>query len=181
MERIGKRKMTIIGIDPGQSGAFVFLKNGEMTFDFMPLKGDGTKDIDFMKVQEILNRFRSRTPAHVFLERAVPFGMPTTSAFNYGRGFAALEIAIATAGVPVTYLEPAKWSKTMHEGIAKDLKPKAKSQIAVVRLFGQYLSQIPQAKGGKYHEGVVDALLMAGYGLRSISGLEQRGLSRDDF
>lgn len=168
----------ILAIDPGQAGAIVFLESAKMNFHLMPLKSDGTKDIDFFGVQDILAQYPG---VRVFLERAVPFGMPTNSSFNYGRGFAALEIAIKLAGLPVTYLEPSKWAKSMHEGIAKDLKPKAKSQIAITRLFPQYLKQIPQAKGGKYHEGVVDALLMAGYGLRSISGLEQRGLSRDDF
>lgn len=172
--------MTIISIDPGQAGAFVFLKGVGMRFELMPLKLDGTKDVDFEQVMGLLQPYRALNPARVFLERVSAFGMGTTAALNYGRGFAALEIAIALSGLSVTYIEPSKWAKVMHEGIAKDLKPKAKSQIAVERLFPQYLKDIPQSKKGKYHEGVVDALLIAGYGAR-ISGLEQKGLSLDDF
>jgi hypothetical protein len=172
--------MTILAIDPGQAGAFVFLEGAKMHFQNMPLKKDGTKDVDFDAVMELLRPYRARKPVRVFLERVSAFGMGTTAALNYGRGFAALEIAIALTGLPVTYLEPSKWAKVMHEGIAKDLKPKAKSQIAIGRLFPQYLKDIPQSKAGKYHEGVVDALLIAGYGAR-VSGLEQTVLGRDDF
>lgn len=167
----------ILAIDPGQAGAIVFLESAKMNFHLMPLKNDGTKDIDFKAVRDILEKYPG---ARVLLERAHPGAMGVTGAFNYGRGFAALEIAIALSGLPVTYIEPAKWCKVMHEGIEKDLKPKAKSVIAVQRLFPALLDQIPKNKNGKMHEGVMDALLIAGYGLR-ISGLEQKRLSRDDF
>ncbi len=167
----------ILAIDPGQQGAFVWLdKDGFFDWASMPLKSDGTKDIDFEKLRALMNRRGSR----VLLERAHAGAMGTTGAFNYGRSFAAIEIAIQLSGFPVTYVEPAKWAKVMHEGISKDLKPKAKSTIAVERLFKNLLDQIPKNKNGKMHEGVMDALLIAGYGLR-ISGLEQKALSRDDF
>ena len=142
----------------------------------MPLKTDGTKDVDFEKVRALINRHAAR----VFLERAHAGAMGTTGAFNYGRSFAALEIAVLLAGHPVTYLEPSKWAKVMHEGISKDLKPKAKSTIAIERLFKKFHDQIPKNKNGKMHEGVMDALLMAGYAER-ISGLVSKSFSPDDF
>lgn len=155
--------MEILAIDPGLKGALVWLTKNEMHWHKMPLNVE--KGIDFFEIQDILELYPK---AHVFLERAHPGAMGVTGAFNYGRGFAALEIAILIAKRPVTYIEPAKWAKVMHEGISNDLKPKVKSEIALKRLFPQYLDQIPKGpKNGKIDEGVMDALLIAGYGLRA--------------
>lgn len=156
----------VVGIDPGQQGAIVFLNERKFLHSLMPLKDKIEKEIDFTRVREILMK-ESRID-HVFLERAVPFAMGSKSAFNYGRGFMALELAIQLAGLPVTYVEPAKWTKAMHAGIKDDLKPKAKSITAVKRLYPQWLFDVPQTKTGKLHEGVVDALLIAGYGMRVL-------------
>lgn len=156
----------ICGIDPGQSGAIVFINERKFMHSLMPLKDKVVKDIDFTRVREILTE-ESRVKM-VFLERAVPFAMGSKSAFNYGRGFMALELAIQLSGLPVTYVEPAKWTKEMHAGIKDDLKPKAKSITAVKRLYPQWEFDIPQSKNGKLHEGVVDALLIAGYGMRVL-------------
>lgn len=156
--------MQILAIDPGQNGAFVLFDGEKFDFRLMPILVN--KDIDFEGVQKILMS-PGVDKAHVFLERAMPMAQGARHAFNYGRGFAALEIAIKLANLPVTYVEPAKWSKIMHEGISADLKPKAKSIIAVQRLFPQFIEKIPKTKTLKYHEGVIDALLIAGYGLRN--------------
>lgn len=149
------------GVDPGLTGAFVFLEGSIMHFYKMPL--NALKEPDFHAVAEIL----SKHDGHVFLERAIPFAMPSGAAFNYGRGFMVLELAIKLSGLPVTYVEPAKWTKAMHQGISADLKPKNKSVIAVERLYPHFLGVIPKAKTGKLNEGVVDALLIAGFGKRN--------------
>jgi hypothetical protein len=160
--------MTIIGIDPGQTGYICFYKieGVEVLFAPMPLKNDGTKEINFDVFMELLTPYRSRRACHVYLERAMPLAMGAKHAFNYGRGFAALELALHISGLPTTYVEPQKWSKVMHEGISKDLKPKAKSQIAVERLFPHLLGAMPKSAKGNYLDGAIDALLIAGWGLR---------------
>lgn len=157
----------VLAIDPGLTGAFVYLTDsGEFEFEVMPIiKNDKDKEIDFDEVSKILKHYDG---AHVILERAMPMAMGAKHAFNYGRGFAALEIAIKINGSSVTYVEPQKWAKVMHDGISSDLKPKAKSVIAVNRLFKKMVKAIPASKNGKLHEGIVDALLLAGYGLRQI-------------
>jgi hypothetical protein len=157
------KNRTVIGIDPGLQGAFVLL--GPSTFDFklMPIKNKN--EIDFEKVCDIMTSWSLRAD-HVFLERAVPLAMGSKAAFNYGRGFAALEIACAACGVPTTYVEPGKWTKEVHAGINADLKPKAKSLIALERLHGGLKSKVPTLRTGKMHGGVIDALLIAGFGLR---------------
>lgn len=162
----------ILGIDPGQSGAFVFRDNDSFVCRLMPLRHGDAKDIDFPEVRRLLDCVKSSMPSlHVFLERSVAFGMGPTGAFNYGRGFAALELAIELAKLPVTYVESAKWTKVMHEGTPAEWKPKARSMLAVQRLFPELISVIPKApKSKKLHEGVIDALLIAEFGRRARAG-----------
>lgn len=155
--------MNILAIDPGLNGAFCFLDKKNISFYEMPLTKE--KDVDFNLVENIL---MLNQPDHIFLERAVSFGMGMKQAFSYGRAFATLELAIKLSGIPVTYVEPAKWTKEMHAGIDSDLKAKAKSIIAVERLFSKHVHEIPKKKG-KYHDGCIDALLMASYGLRVLA------------
>lgn len=151
---------SIMGVDPGKEGAFVILSGEEMAFAVMPLK---EKEVDFTEVLELLRSFK---PDHVYLERAMPMAMGSKHAFNYGRDFAKLELAIKLLHLPVTYIEPAKWMKLMLQGIDLNLKPKARSRIAVERLFPAVVEQIPRNKNGKLHEGVIDALLIAEFGRR---------------
>jgi hypothetical protein len=161
----------VLAVDPGNSGAIVYLNSdGGFAFFKMPLDEEG---ISFGGIQSILKDF-SDVP--IFLERAIPFKMGTKHAFSYGRGFGFIEIAVQLSGNAVTYVEPGKWTKEMHQGIMKDLKSKAKSEIAIKRLFPNLIKQIPHGpKSKKIDEGVMDAVLIAGYALRKL------GAEREDF
>lgn len=162
------KSKTVLGIDPGLAGAFVLFDGKDFASFEMPITVSG-KDrfVEFDAVHELLSHLTdTNTDLHAYLERAVSFGMGTKSAFNYGRGFAAIEIAIELLKMPVTYVEPGKWAKEMHAGISGDLKPKAKSLIAVKRLFPKLVGQLPKGKKGKLLDGPIDALLIAAYGLR---------------
>ncbi len=157
----------VLGIDPGISGAFVMLYDGDMEAREMPTCGPKDNDIDFQGVVDLLDDLG---PDHIFLERAIPFAMGSKSAFEYGRGFRALEIAIQQCGIPCTYIEPAKWTKVMCDGIDAELKPKVRAAVAVRRLFPSLASRIPVGpKSKKLDEGVVDALLIAAYGKRILN------------
>ncbi len=156
-------KKTVIGIDPGLGGAFVLLGPDIFEARIMPVKNKN--EIDYEDVAEILGDWIFKAD-HIFLERAVAFRMGTTAAFNYGRGFAALEIASMDSGIPVTYVEPRKWTKMIHAGIKADLKPKMKSLIALDRLHANLRGKILCNRNGKLHDGIVDALLIASFGLR---------------
>lgn len=162
----------VLGIDPGLKGAFVLIAGGAFSFKTMPLE-DGR--VSFEGVGSILKEMRGST-IRVYLERAMPLAMGARHAFNYGRDFAALELSIKLARMPVVYVEPQKWGKAMMEGVDARLKPKERAQIAVKRLFPEFISSIPSNRNGKLHEGVVDALLLAGYGK-----LKEYPIRKDDF
>lgn len=163
--------MGIFGIDPGISGAIVYLNKNDFQWWKMPLKENN--EIDFMELRSTFYNFEDRKiDFHVFLERAVPFAMGSKGAFNYGRGFAAVEIALLDLDLPHTLVEPGKWTKEMHAGIAADLKPKSKSLIAAQRLFPKLVQEIPANRNGKLHDGIIDALLIAGYGSRIFGKMQ---------
>lgn len=161
----------VIGIDPGISGAIVVI-DGKKLFKSYPMpleKGAPPRSVSFQGLMDVFDEIRIAHGAlHIFLERAVPMAMGSKGAFSYGRGFEAIVIAIKLHRLPVTMVEPAKWTREMHEGISSDLKPKARSLIAVQRLFPTLVSLLPQKPKGGLHDGPIDALLIAGYGLRRL-------------
>lgn len=163
------RKQKVLGIDPGLKGALVIFDGKEFISLPMPVIENG-KDrfVEFDGIHEMLSDLVDvHGEINCYLERAVSFGMGTKGAFNYGRGFAAIEIAIELLKLPVTYVEPGKWAKEMHQGISSDIKPKAKSLIAVKRLFPKLVEDLPRDKKGNFLDGPIDALLIAAYGLRT--------------
>lgn len=166
-----RKSKSVLGIDPGFGGSFVLTDGESIEIFDMPLIINGKeKSIDFDAVHEILWGIQQNHGSiPILLERAVAFGMGAKHAFNYGKGFAALEIAIQLLAFPVTYVEPNKWAKEMHAGISNDMKPKAKSLVAVKRLFPKLVASLPKNKNGVLYDGPIDALLIAGYGLRKAT------------
>lgn len=173
----------ILGIDPGLQGHFVLYDGKDFGSWKMPVRKIGkNSEIVFADVHALLHAVMAANKnVHVYLERAVSFGMGSTGAFNYGRGFAAIEIALGLLEFPVTYVEPHKWTKEMHEGISKDLKPKAKSLVAVERIFPKLVRALPRNTKGRLDEGAVDALLIAGYGWRKLSLVKSIDSEMPDF
>lgn len=166
------RNKYVLGIDPGLTGAFLVFDGKNFASYAMPVKTiEKNKMVDFDAVHELLDSIQTKYgQVHVYLEKAVPMAMGAKSAFQYGKGVAAIEIALELIGFPLTMVEPQKWAKEMHEGISTDLRPKAKSLIAVQRLYPKLIAQLPKNTKGKLLEGPMDALLIAAYGLRKLGG-----------
>lgn len=173
-----KVSQVVLGIDPGHGGSFVLTDGGRYIRIWkMPLLIAGKeKSVSYVQVFDILHWVWSeRGLVQIFLERAMPMAMGSKHAFNYGRDFQTLCLAIQETGMPMTMVEPAKWTKEMHEGTSADLKAKARSLIAVQRLYPHLVGQLPrQPKKGTLMDGPVDALLIAGYGLRRLGVKPER-------
>lgn len=155
----------IIAIDPGQAGAIVLINGDRLRVDLLPYEN---KSVNFEELIRLLLSYPKKVP--VFLERAMPMAMGAKHAFNYGADFRSLEIALKILNFSVTHVEPSKWTKEMHQGINADLKPKAKSKLAVERLYPKLIPMIPVSpRAKKLHDGVIDAILIAGYGQRLLN------------
>ena len=113
---------TIVGIDPGLSGAIACIIDGQLLdVEDMPTfseqRGRKTvRTVNAAEVASILRGFASanlETP-HVIIERvhAMP-GQGVTSMFSMGDGYGVLRGVVATLGYPVTFVEPRQWKKAM--------------------------------------------------------------------
>jgi hypothetical protein len=152
----------VLGIDPGQKGALVWLSENGFTYELMPLDPDGRTDM--FALMEMI----ATNPCNIiYVERAKAFQMGVSGAFNYGRDFQSIIAAIKLCGVSFILIDPHVWTKVLHADLDKRLKPKEKSLLALDRYFPKLKQNVPKGpRSGKYHEGVVDALLIAEFGLR---------------
>ncbi len=155
-----------VGIDPGLKGGIVVLGRiaGLIDRQVMPVTGNvlDLKALD-MAMREIRKEYNT---LHVYLEAV--HAMPkqgVSSSFKFGRLFGAVEMALVANLLPYTLVSPARWQRTMHLGIERSLGPKERSLTAAQRLCpGVDLRATERSKVP--HSGLVDALLIAAYGLR---------------
>lgn len=153
-------KTVICGIDPGQRGAFALLDNAHnLSFITMP-----------DNVPQMLNWLRQQTITHVFLEKAQ--SMPkqgVASVFTYGEHYGEIKGILATLGIPFTCVAPKTWTRSMHQGTT-GASAKDKSRQAAHRLFPTINFVLDGCR--KAHDGVMDAVLIAEYGLRQLPVLQ---------
>jgi crossover junction endodeoxyribonuclease RuvC len=164
---MGADKMTSIhnptvGIDPGLSGAIAIYRPDEapMLFD-MPtcarLSGKGAQ-LDLAHLTAILagdeRMWDSRNPPTVFLEQvgAMP-GQGVTSMFSFGRSVGQVEGILGALQMPVRYLSPRSWKKTLGL-IGKD---KDAARTLAIQRFPLAAGDLKRKKDC----GRADALLMA--------------------
>lgn len=154
--------MKIISFDPGQKGAICVYNHGIANFYPMP------KTIYY--IAEIVKVHCQGCSYHVFVEKAQ--AMPKNGAvgmFNYGRGFGEILGILTYHKAPFTLVHPRTWCKIMHQGTSKDGTAKIRSLEAAKRLFPN-LNLFRSVRCKKPDEGFIDALLIAEYGRRVMSG-----------
>ena len=141
---------TIIGIDPGATGAIAAIHLGLFAepdvFDMPATAAD---------MVGVLYRWHGQD-VHVFLEQAQSMpGQGVASTFKYGVGFGQILGVLAALGIPHRQVSPAVWKRQM--GVTKD-KDKA-------RALAQQLFPTAPLSRVKDH-GRAEALLIAEWGRR---------------
>ena len=163
--------MTLIGIDPGLSGAVAVLARDEHDFKLASsvstptlsiMKGKSTKrDYQIAAMRELLLSAQSYLlPCHAILEKvhAMP-GNGATSMFSFGRGLGVWEGLLTALEIPYTLVAPQTWQKAMLGDMTKD---KEASRLRAQQLF----PTLDLSK--KSDHGRADALLLAEYGRRTL-------------
>lgn len=164
--------MITVGIDPGLSGAIaIYHPSGPQRLFDMPtvarLSGKGLQvDVGFLAMLlggEWVGR--EDDGSTVFLEQvsAMP-GQGVTSMFAFGRSVGQVEGVLGALAMPVRYLSPRSWKKTLGL-IGKD---KDAARTLAIQRFPDAASQLARKKDC----GRADALLMAyvGWGLLAAEG-----------
>lgn len=154
-----------LGLDPGRSGGCILLnEKGEIIFDdiFDGLKTD--QDL-YQKVSMLGKKFKA---IHIFKEEFASYGVDGRTSFVVGRMHAAIDLACSLNGIPKTDVKPSEWSKYI-SGLYpefNDLKPKIRNTRIALKLFPKF-SFAPGARK-KEHLGLIDASLIAWYGLKNL-------------
>lgn len=153
--------MYVMGVDPGKAGGVAVIQViGRQIISLVPMF-DSVQDFN------IFCDFHRKAITHCWLEKAQ--AMPkqgVSSMFTYGQGFGEIIGVLTAQRIPFTLVGPRKWQQVIHEGTDSHLDPKNRTLQAAQRLYpGQSLLASERSK--KPHLGLMDALMIAEYGIRS--------------
>lgn len=156
----------ICGIDPGASGALALLSDAGALLevaDVPTVEVGGKKRISAPMLAALI---RSWGPGRAMVEAvgAMP-GQGLSSTFQFGYSAGILEGALAMAGVPVSFVRPADWKRTMR--VTAD---KGSSRLMAQRLWPDHAGHFARVKD----DGRAEAALIALYGLQA-EGKAARG------
>lgn len=173
---------TIVGIDPGLSGAVVAIDNACALLGFFdcPTNKLSTKSAkrDFSERRMIdgLRQLLAKTGitkdrTQIWIEKQ--WAQPRdgkTGAFKNGCGFGIWRAICAAEGYQYSLVAPRTWQKPMLSGVSGD-DTKKKSIARAEQLFPSLETVITGPRGGiTLLDGRSDASLIAAYGLRQFTG-----------
>lgn len=145
-----------IGIDPGKSGAYAFLRESGTVdvFDWTDAKQFAE---DIREYSENLNIFCAVIESvHSMPKQGV------SSSFNFGMVYGMAQGVISAMGIPMFLVSPQKWQKEMLRAVdGKDTKEQ--SLVQARRMFPGADIRL------KKHHGRSDAALLAAYGRDKMS------------
>jgi len=154
--------VNILGIDPGLSGGICLLN--QTTRAVYNLSTMPESILGFL---QLLQGERASI-AHCYLEKAQ--AMPkqgVSSMFTYGKHFGELIGVLTALAVPFTLVTPHSWQRSIHAGTDSHLTAKERTLQAAMRLYpDQTFLAGPRCR--KVDFGLVDALMIAEYGVRTI-------------
>jgi 23S rRNA U2552 (ribose-2'-O)-methylase RlmE/FtsJ len=172
MPKLNRDKKYYIGIDIGNKGAIVVLNNldDDVHTEVMPLLGNV---LDIKSLCEILRVYKNH-PCHVIIEDLRPLYKVSAKAngslmFSSG----AVEASLVALEIPFTKVSAKVWQKEMFVGVPNIKKlsstkktmvndTKAMALCAAKRLYPK-VNLLATKRSKEPHNGIVDALLMAGY------------------
>jgi crossover junction endodeoxyribonuclease RuvC len=152
--------MIILGIDPGLSGAMVFLNTADNTIAVEDMPTVEVKRNNKLKrevsPQLVAAMIIKRHVDAAFLEKVNAMaGQGVSSVFSFGRSAGIMEGVLAAFDIPTTLVTPQAWQKAMNVRDGKDGSRERAMQLfpASAELFQR-----------KKDDGRSDAALIAKYG-----------------
>lgn len=143
---------TILGIDPGMTGAIAQVSPTEEVWDMPETPHD---------LAALLATFDPATTV-AYVERVASMpGQGVASTFKFGYSFGVLIGCLASRGIRYELVAPSKWKRAM--GLSKD---KGESRRLAQALYPALVSQLRRARD----DGRAEALLIAEWGRRERQG-----------
>ena len=153
----------ILGIDVGQNGGLSLLDKHRNIIIKRVMPINHEKELD---TKSLINLIKNNDVKAVFIEKvhAMP-NQGVVSMFTFGKHFGEILGTIKTLGIPYHLVRPREWQAYAHKDVDKRLKPKEKSLLAVKKFYPDIdFRKSERAKVD--HDGIVDATLIALYGLQ---------------
>ena len=159
--------MIVIGIDPGAKGGFICLDENHQIIDFLPMPMVG-REVDIITLRSWLTS-QNYTDSNVFIEHSQAIHKCSAgSTFTFGKNFGILLGVVATLSFSYSLVKPKTWQKVMFEGTDASDRPKSRAYAAALRRYPKF--EFVPAGCRNPHEGLVDASLIAGYGMYKLRG-----------
>ena len=161
-----------IGVDLGQKGGVVILKNGNIWFQsVMPLLG---KNMDIKAVCKLLRKFRGKKVHVVFEKFGGFFGYAKSASVSLAYQSGALNAALSILEIPYTEVTPQSWQKVCWKDTTiqykssngKKSKDTKKTSLLTARRLYPKETWLPTSRHSVPHDGLIDAALIALYGQR---------------
>jgi crossover junction endodeoxyribonuclease RuvC len=150
---------TIIGIDPGLTGAVAYLlpEGGAGVMD-TPVFGSEMSETACVQLIEEIQGLHPGPPILAVLEKV--HAMPrqgVSSTFKFGMGYGVWRGILAAKRIPMHLVTPQEWQKKILAGLPKG---KGSSMLQAQRLFPDLTPLLTRKKD----DGRADALCLAQYG-----------------
>jgi hypothetical protein len=160
--------MRILGIDPGLNGGLALITEDGIVTETIPTIG--AEKGKTILIPALKNWLLEQKIDHAYLESVhAIFGASAGSTFKFGVVLGIIQGILSACGISFEMVDPKVWTREMHRGVVGKLKSKQKSEIAVSRLFPNVdLKESPRCT--RIHDGMMDALLIAEYGRRRMTG-----------
>ena len=158
-------QQTILGIDPGLSGAFAIYDGEDIGVADIPTVKAASRgrEVDWAALKRVLEATLSHSdPGHAFIERvgAMP-GQGVSSMFKFGFVAGGLRGLLAAYSMPVTYVTPVTWKRALGVQKGKDAARARASEL--IPKGAQYWQRVKD-------DGRAEAALIALYGWRQLFG-----------
>jgi crossover junction endodeoxyribonuclease RuvC len=153
----------ILAVDPGLRGGLAIRTGATgVIYEPMPVCGG---EIDLAELTRWVRANRDSIETALVEKVSAMPKQGVSSTFKFGDGYGSVKGVLSALGIPFELITPQRWMKVMHAGVSPDLGSKARSQLAFSRIFpGLDLRASPRCR--KPHEGMVEAVLLAEYGMR---------------
>jgi len=160
--------MRVIGIDVGGNGGICTLDGSGEIISLIPMPKNGTSaspsDI-YKHVKPLIEE--GNTFAFIEKAQAMP-KQGVSSMFKYGYHAGGLEMIFIALAVPYELVPPKTWQKSMFVGTEAKQPAKVRAYQAASRL-APTLDFKASERSTKPHDGMVDAFLIANYGIRKFA------------
>ena len=169
-----------VGVDPGKDGGIVVLDSNNELVSYHTIPKINNL-IDTNLLSNIFENIFSIYDCFVCIEQVHSiYGVASSANFNFGYNCGIIEGMVSYSKVPYIYVQPKIWQAEMLKGIPTMFIPSLKSlkkqkkdtkkmaELAVKRLYPN-IDLYVTSKGNvskNIHDGLADALLIAGYNLR---------------